>query len=205
MKTATNHGPTFLKLSTTTLLVFGSALALTLALGACSSETEDGGAGGGQTASEPEEALTIAPEDGWKYYVGGPAMKADKYGRMRVENFNGEVKNPTSRGLVIGFKSLEDKRFQFRTWLNGRLITESDGFLDEQGLHWYDERLTFNKEGKVIVRQTLKYDDEAQIMNSTIDHLDPADGEILKTVVSDLPYSPDYDDEDEEEDEAEQG
>jgi hypothetical protein len=131
-------------------------------------------------------------------------MEQDQHGRMRVKGFNGEVRKPTGRGLVIGFKELDGGRFELRTWLNGSPVTEQFGFIDEAGLFWYDVRSTLNSDGVVIVRQTLTYDDEAEIMHSKVVHLDPADGEIVKSYETDLPYAdPDEDEEEEEEEEEE--
>jgi hypothetical protein len=167
---------------------------LGLGVGGCDFFSGDGQ----ETASS---VAIIEPIEGMKYYVGGPMMEQDQHGRMRVSGFNGEVRKPTARGLVIGFKELDGGRFELRTWLNGSPVTEQFGFIDEAGLFWYDERSTLNSDGVVIVRQTLTYDDEAEIMHSKVEHLDPADGEIVKSYETDLPYA-DPDEDEEEDDEA---
>lgn len=154
-----------------------------------------------------EETRIIEPIEGMKYYVGGPVMGHDKYGRMRMKSFNGEIKNPTARGLVIGFKEDPDDKYEFRTWLNGMAINKTYGFRDEDGLLWYEERFTYNPDGRVVVRQTFDYDDGKQIMTSTIEYLDPEDGDVLKKATSEIPYAPpddeeDWEDEDEDEDEG---
>jgi hypothetical protein len=142
----------------------------------------------------------IEPIEGMRYYVGGPVMRQDQYGRMRVKSFNGEIKKPTARGLVIGYKELEGDRFELRTWLNGDPVSEQRGFVDGEGLFWYDERSTIGPEGVVIVRQTLTHDDDAKIIHSVVEHLDPTDGEVVSMYETDLPYSPpDVNMEDEEE------
>ena len=89
-------------------------------------------------------------------------------------------------------------------------LTEQFGFVDDGGLFWYDERSTFDSDGVVVVRQTLEYDDEAEIMHSKVVHIDPVDGEVVKTYEVDLPYAPsghdddfdDFDDSDEGEEET---
>ena len=154
--------------------------------------------GDAQEGGNPASVAIIEPIEGMKYYVGGPMMEEDQYGRMRVKGFGGEVKKPTGRGLVIGFKELEGQRFELRTWLNGSPVTEQFGFVDEAGLLWYDERSTLNSDGVVIVRQTLTYDDKTASMHSKVEHFDPADGEVVKSYETDLPYAaPDDEDEDE--------
>jgi len=128
--------------------------------------------------------------EGMKYYVGGPVMKYDKYSRMRLAGFNGEVSNPTTRGLLLGFKKSDDGTFDYRTWLNGAIISQSNGFLDADGLLWYRERLSYDANGAVVVRQQFTYDDERKVMRSTLEHLDPVDKSVVKSVSEELPYTP---------------
>lgn len=146
----------------------------------------------------------IEPIEGMKYYVGGPIMKYDKYKRMRLAGFNGEVSNPTTRGLLLGFKKNTDGSFDYRTWLNGAIISESTGFLDPDGLLWYRERISYDANGAVVVRQKFTYDEGRKVMNSTLEHIDPADGAVVKTVSDEVPYTPPADpagDDDSEDDE----
>jgi len=152
------------------------------------------------------EVRKVEPVEGMHYYVGGTVMKQDKYGRMRLAKFNGEVKNPTPRGLLIGFKKNPDGTFDFRTWLNGMIVSQSDGFLDDDGLLWYTRRVSYDSEGIVVVEQTFEYDDEAQVMKSTMRQIDAETNEVIEEHVQDVPYAPpvdpeDEDDEDEDEDE----
>jgi hypothetical protein len=149
------------------------------------SRSEDPRAGAKAKAPAPIEVV-----EGMKYYVGGPVLDHDKYGRVRLAGFNGEVSNPTTRGLLIGFKQNEDRTFDYRTWLNGEIISQSHGFLDSDGLLWYSDRLNFDANGDVVVRQTFKYDDEKQIMHATLEHIDPADGHVVKTATQEIPYAP---------------
>jgi len=142
------------------------------------------------SSSSPKSAAAIEPIEGMKYYVGGPVMKFDKYGRMRLGGFNGEISSPTSRGLLLGFKKNPDSTFDYRTWLNGAIITKSTGFLDGDGMLWYSERVNYDANGNVTVRQTFQYDDEKQIMTSVLEHLDPETGEVVKTTTQEIPYAP---------------
>lgn len=151
--------------------------------------------GGCSRSDKKEDAAAQAPAkieviEGMKYYVGGPVMKYDKYNRMRLSGFNGEVSNPTTRGLLLGFKKNEDGTFDYRTWLNGSIISESSGFLDADGLLWYRERLSYDANGAVVVRQQFTYDDERKVMRSTLEHIDPVDKSIVKSVSEELPYTP---------------
>jgi hypothetical protein len=131
-------------------------------------------------------------------------MKYDKYNRMRLAGFNGEVSNPTTRGLLLGFKKSDDGTFDYRTWLNGSIISQSSGFLDADGLLWYRERLSYDANGAVVVRQQFTYDDERKVMRSTLEHIDPVDKSIVKTVSEELPYTPPASDESAEGEEEEE-
>ena len=158
---------------------------------------------GGCDRSEKNEAATAAPAKidpipGMKYYVGGPQMRYDKYSRMRLAGFNGEVSNPTTRGLLLGFKKNDDGSFDYRTWLNGAIISQSTGFLDSDGLLWYRDRISYDANGAVVVRQKFAYDDTRKVMQSTLEHIDPADGSVVKTVSDEVPYTPPVQPDDEE-------
>jgi len=148
-------------------------------------------------SASQQAPAAIEPVEGMKYYVGGPVMKFDRYGRMRLGGFNGEISSPTSRGLLLGFKKNADSTFDYRTWLNGAIITESKGFLDEEGLLWYRERVSYDANGDVTVRQKLEYDDEAKVMKSVLDHIDPTTGEVVKTTTQEIPYAPTKEEQDE--------
>jgi len=158
---------------------------------------------------EPKPAaspVSIEPIEGMKYYVGGPLMKADQYGRFRISGFNGEISAPTTRGLLLGSK-VDGNRFEYRTWINGKLISRSTGFVDDGGLYWYDERFTYHFNGNPIARQSLRYDDERKVMLSTLEQLDPETGEIVRKHETEIPYTPvdegddDWDDDEEDEEE----
>ena len=143
----------------------------------------------------------IAPVEGMKYYVGGPEMKYDKYNRLRLGGFTGEVAAPTSRGLLLGYKVDPDgKHFDYRTWLNGRIVSRSKGFIDDGGLLWFSERETFDGDGQVVARQAFEYDDARKVAVSTVTQVDPKTGKVLSTQKQEEPYSPpeEPDDEDDE-------
>lgn len=163
--------------------VLGVAVLVGGALHGCSKSEE-----GPQTKGSA--ATTIEPVDGMKYYVGGPVMKLDQYGRMRLGGFNGEISTPTSRGLLLGFKKNADSTFDYRTWLNGSIITQSTGFLDKDGLLWYSERVSYDANGDITVRQKFEYDDEAKVVKSVLNHIDPESGEVVKTFTRETPYAP---------------
>lgn len=163
--------------------VFGVVLLVAGALQGCSKSQEGAPAKGSASA-------TIEPVEGMKYYVGGPIMKFDQYGRMRLGGFNGEISTPTSRGLLLGFKKNADSTFDYRTWLNGAIITQSTGFLDKDGLLWYTERVSYDANGDITVRQKFEYNDEAKIAKSVLNHIDPESGEVVKTFTQETPYAP---------------
>jgi hypothetical protein len=153
--------------------------------------------------AKPEKSeLGIEPIAGMKYYVGGPVMKADRYGRLRLAGFNGEVSAPTSRGLLIGIKIDDSKHFDYRTWLNGLAVSQSTGFLDQDGLLWYTHRSTFDGNGKIVARQTFEYDDSRLVMTSLLEHLDPETAEVVRSHREELPYAPVEEEEDEDDEET---
>ena len=165
------------------------------------------GCSGDDKEAKPQAAQAelpkITPVPEMKYYVGGPVMKHDSYGRLRLGGFSGEVATPSSRGLLIGYKLEPDgKTFDYRTWVNGRAVSKSTGFLDGAGLLWFSNRETYDSEGKIIARQAYTYDDAAKVMHSSVEQLDPVTGAVIQTFKQDMPYTPvEEPDEDEEEDE----
>jgi hypothetical protein len=160
-------------------------LALSCLVAACSS-SDDAAKGEGKAA---DRAPVIEKIEGMKYYVGGPILKYDPYGRLRLGGFNGEVSTPSTRGLLIGFKKNEDDTFDFRSWLNGKPFARSTGKVDEQGLLWYEERLSLDGNGNVTMRQKFEYDDEAKIIRTTLEQIDVEDGEVIKSTTQEMPYA----------------
>ena len=154
------------------------ALALVLLLPAC------------ERKQEPAGLPKLVAEEGVDYFVGGPIMALDSYGRIRLKGFAGPVLQPTSRGLLAGVKVDEDGRFDYRTWLNGRLAQRSYGSLDENGLYWYTERLIFGVDGVLAMRKLFSYDDDGLVMTVTAETIDTETGETLATEVTTQPYAP---------------
>ena len=138
-----------------------------------------------------QESPPVALVEGMKYYVGGPVMKHDAYGRLRLGGFNGEVATPSSRGLLLGYRLEPDgKHFEYRTWVNGRAVSKSTGFLDTQGLLWFTDRETYDSKGTILTRQTFSYDDNAKKMSTTVQQLDPKTGAVIHTTTQHTPYTP---------------
>ncbi len=180
-----------------------SCAALVAVFAGCSRESQDEAATDASPAAAPSQTTTIEPIEGMKYFVGGPIMKPDRYGRLRLAGFNGEVAMPTSRGLLIGYKRLPDgKHFEYRTWLNGRAVAKATGFIDDDGLLWFTERETYDADGDVIARQSFVYHDDTETMTSTVEQYDGDTGELLRKHVQDMPYRPADDDDEDEEDEG---
>ncbi len=157
---------------------------------------------GGCSGGEEDEAAPVKPSkiervEGMRYYVGGPQFMADPYGRNRLSGFSGQVTAPPSRGLVIGFKPIGENNFEYHTYLNGRIVQRSTGFTDDGGRLWFEERATYDSEGRVITRQSLKYDKEREVSISKLEYVDAESGETVKAVDAELPLRPVVDEEQE--------
>ena len=174
----------------------GLILSLSFFAAACSS-TDDADEAESKAS---DRAPVIEKIEGMKYYVGGPILKYDQYGRLRLGGFNGEVSTPSTRGLLIGFKKNDDDSFDFRSWLNGKPFARSTGQVDEAGLLWYDERLSLDGNGNATMRQKFEYDEEAKIIRMTLEQIDVEDGEVIKTTTQEMPYTPVEDEWTEEDD-----
>ncbi|MFN2375532.1 MAG: hypothetical protein ABR538_03285 [Candidatus Binatia bacterium] len=196
------------------------AFVLTLSVSACSKEEAPApGAPAANTApaaaSAPAagdkalEKIPILP--GYKYYVGGPVMSKDAYGRFRLERFDGEVQQPPSRGMVFGAKR-EGEKLEYRVWGNGRLLGFHRGTM-RGGVFWQDYVEGY-RQGAVTAREHLVHDDVAKRSKVTTEDIDPETGEVIRTKESSVSYLPLAipnelsgldDDDDEEEDEEEDG
>ena len=157
---------------------------------------------GGCSGGEEDKAAPVKPSkiervEGMRYYVGGPQFTTDPYGRNRLSGFSGQVTAPPSRGLVIGFKPIGEKNFEYHTYLNGRIVQRSTGFTDDGGRLWFEERATYDSEGRVITRQSLKYDTGREVSISKLEYVDAESGETVKVVDSEIPLRPVVDDEQE--------
>ncbi len=147
----------------------------------------------GDDPVEMETQPAVEKREGMTYYVGGPTHMLDRYGRPRIAHFNGPVLDPVNRGLMLGVERRDDDSFEYRTWIDGKMVARSSGFFDEDGLMWFTERERFNPEGIRMNKQVLTYDDELQVMHSHADHFDE-EGAVIQTLDMDFPYTPEPDD-----------
>ncbi len=155
-----------------------AAIMASLMLAACAGEPE------------PKPRPKVSAEQGFKYYVGGPVMKTDEYGRNRLSGFNGPVMQPTSRGLLVGVRIDADANFKFRTWLNGALAQSSSGFIKDDGTYWYLKREGYDAAGMVVTKRTYQYDDDAQQTTTVLTYYDTDDGSVLEERTVETPYEP---------------
>ncbi|RMD81469.1 MAG: hypothetical protein D6815_11750 [Candidatus Dadabacteria bacterium] len=180
-------------------LAAGTALLLACACTAVScSKKGSETTGTAKRASLPK----IEPIEGMRYYVGGPVMKPDKWGRLRIAAFNGQITAPSSRGLLIGFKENDDGTFEYRTWVNGRPVQKSVGFRDQDGLLWFTKQESYDAQARVIARQSFSYDNDREVMTVTHEQLDPETGKVVKTTTNEIPYAPPAASDEEEESEG---
>jgi hypothetical protein len=142
---------------------------------------------------EMEAQPAVEKREGMSYYVGGPTFLPDRYGRLRIARFNGPVLDPVNRGLMVGVERRDDDSFEYRTWIDGKMVARSSGFFDEGGFMWFTERERFSPEGIRMNKQVLTYDDELQVMHSHADHFDE-EGAVTNTLDMDTPYTPEPDD-----------
>ncbi len=128
----------------------------------------------------------IEIEKGMRYFVGGPLISVDRYGRSRIKSYEGEVLTPPSRGVVIGLKQDEDGNFESKTWILGRLVSLTKGLLGSDGLQRPTYKETYSG-GKVIWRQWIEYDNAAEKMKIKHEMIDPESGKVVKTNVLEVP------------------
>jgi len=132
---------------------------------------------------------------GYKYYVGGPVMKKDAYGKFRLSGFNGEVQQPPSRGMIFGAKTDGDQ-LEYRVWGNGVLLGLHRGVM-RGGVFWQTYAEGY-RQGVLIARETIVNDDETKRSKVTTQDLDPENGEVIRTREASLSYLPPADLEDDE-------
>jgi hypothetical protein len=187
-----------------------AALAMLVAAG-CSNDDAPTGAAGkpvtpvatpgppgkakGPTAVNEAELPKIPIIPGYKYYIGGPFLAPDKWGKQRIMRFEGEVAQPPSRGMVFGVKQ-EGDNVEYKVWGNGRILGFHRGKMRE-GRYW-DDYLEGYKNGKVVARETLTHDDAAQQTKVVTEELDLETGEPIRTKELILSYTPPEDPEGEE-------
>ena len=187
-----------------------------LVLAGCSREdtaTPGAPAAGGTAAPAAE---TSAAEDriakipilpGYKYYVGGPTMKRDAYGRYRLAGFNGEVEQPPSRGMIFGAKR-EGDQLEYRVWGNGVLLGLHKGIMRD-GVFWQEYAEGY-RDGKLVARERTVNDDAAKRSKLTIEDIDRENGEVIRVKEGFRSYLPrltkpdDLEDEDEDDENAAQ-
>lgn len=163
-----------------------------LALSACTSDEAGKQPAESSTSSvattggdAPILKIPILP--GYKYYVGGPRMGQDEYGRFRVKSFLGEVEQPPSRGMIFGAKA-EGDALEYRMWGNGLLLNVQRGKM-KNGVFWPDQVEAYRL-GKLIVRQNVTYEDDAKRYKVTAQDIDPENGEVIRTTESSHSYYP---------------
>lgn len=153
-------------------------------------------------APAPEDrVLKIPILPGYKYYVGGPVLSRDAYGRYRISGFNGEVQQPPSRGMIFGVKRDGDQ-IEYRVWGNGTPLGFHKGVMRD-GVYWEDYSEGFRM-GKLVARERQTHDDAAKRSKVVTEDLDPETGELIRTKEGYLSYAPpamdpSMEDEDEEE------
>ncbi len=157
-------------------------------------------------ASAAEGSLPKIPIlPGYKYYVGGPVMKQDKYDRYRLHRFDGEVAQPPSRGMLFGAKQDGDQ-LEYKVWGNGVLLGFHRGVMRD-GVFW-EEYAEGYRQGKLIARERRTNDDETQRSKVVTEDIDPETGEVIRTRERSESYVPpatDLDDDDEDDDEQPAG
>lgn len=190
-----------------------AAMLTTLVVASCSkdeaSKTAPAATAAKATSDAKLEKIPILP--GYKYYVGGPMLKRDAYGRYRIASFNDEIQQPPSRGMIFGAK-IEGDKIEYRVWGNGVLLGFHRGILRD-GLFWQQYGESYRM-GKLTARENAVNDDEAKASILTTEDIDPETGEVIRTKQHKISYTPPklpsgdpeddhfFDDDEEEEDDA---
>ncbi len=158
----------------------------------------------GSEEAEKPRPLKIPIIEGMTYYVGGPVVANDSFGRTRFRSFAGEVEIPPSRGMVIGHKDLGNKAYEYRVWINGDPLSLQRGTVDDEGFLLNDYQEGFAK-GKLVGRLYFTYDDEKEKLSTKVEHVDPETGELIKTEYKERDYVIGGDDWEEDEDDEDDG
>lgn len=151
-----------------------------------SAETPSAASSSAETP-EADRVARIPILPGYKYYVGGPGMKQDKYGRFRLKGFNGEVQQPPSRGMIFAAK-VEGDQMEYRVWGNGVLLALHRGVMRD-GLFWQEFTESYRL-GKVVAREKTVNNDETERVMTTLEDIDPETGEVIRTTESSSSYLP---------------
>jgi hypothetical protein len=141
----------------------------------------------GPTPVNEAELPKIPILPGYKYYVGGPKLKQDKYGKQRIESFQDEVAQPPSRGMIFGVKRDGDK-LEYTVWGNGRILAVHRGTMRD-GVYWGDYSEGY-KNGKVVAREHITYDDQAQRAKIVTEEFDFETGESIRKKETSRRYAP---------------
>jgi hypothetical protein len=153
----------------------------------------------GPTPVNEADLPKIPIEPGYKYYIGGPHLSEDKYGRHRIESFNDEVAQPPSRGMVFGVKRDGDK-VEYKVWANGRYVALNRGRMID-GHFWKDYYEGFKKE-VLVAREKYTHDDEKKVTRIVTEEFDYETGELIRTKEMEMNYLPAKVVDDEEDEDA---
>lgn len=153
----------------------------------------------GPTPVNEADLPKIPIEPGYKYYIGGPHLDKDKYGKHRIQSFNDEVAQPPSRGMVFGVKRDGDK-VEYKVWANGRYVALNRGRMVD-GLFWKDYYEGFKKE-VLVTRETYTHDDEKKVTRIVTEEFDYETGEPIRTKEMEMSYFPAEEDDEEDEEDA---
>lgn len=171
-------------------------LAFTLFAAACSSDdgkpsatapTAVAPAPGAAGADEEARPVKVPILEGYKYYVGGPVMGKDAYGRYRISDFQGEVQQPPSRGMVFGVRRDAD-RMEYRVWGNGKLLAVHKGVL-RNGIFWQDYVEGYRDE-MLVAREHHTHNDAEALTTVKTEDLDPKTGESIRVREYSVSYKP---------------
>lgn len=180
-----------------------------LCAAACSNEEPAKPSDTPAAEAEPSAPATPAAEgslpkipilSGYKYYVGGPVMKKDEYGRFRLHRFDGEVAQPPSRGMIFGAKRDGDQ-LEYKVWGNGVLLGHHRGVM--RGDVYWEEYAEGYRQGKLIARERRTNDDAARVAKIVTEDVDPETGEVIRTRERSESYLPAKIDDELEDDEDE--
>jgi hypothetical protein len=160
-------------------------VALSSASGCSKQETASTTSGGVTATAATVPKIPILP--GYKYYIGGPSLKRDPYGRYRVHDFNTPVEQPPSRGMIFGVKIDADK-LEYRVWGNGKLLAVHRGIMRD-GLYWPEYAESYRDE-KLVARENTVNDDSIKRSKQTTEDVDPETGEVIRTKEASISYYP---------------
>lgn len=169
------------------MLATWAALAVTACSEPQTPPAKSSSAAAAKSPATDDTVLKVPVLPGYKYYVGGPTMSQDSYGRFRISGFNGEVQQPPSRGMVFGVK-LEGDQMEYRVWGNGTPLGSHKGRMRD-GVYWEDSSEGFRM-GKLVARERQVHDDAAKRTKVITEDLDPENGELIRTKEAFVAYEP---------------